>query len=62
MNKKLTVQEALKIVKDSHIQKVSDLQIARTLLGFVLSSAEHQGFNLGKNMIEQITKFLEKTK
>lgn len=56
MTDKLTVQEALKLVEDSHIQYVTRLQEARLLLNF----ADNHITN--KILKEEIASFLEKTK
>lgn len=56
MIENMTVQEALKLVEDSHVKYVTRLQEARLLLNF--ASAQ----NIPEAIKTEITAFLEKTK
>lgn len=55
MTDKLTVQEALKLVEDSHIKFVTRLQEARLLLNFANSEITSEALK------EEINAFLEKS-
>jgi hypothetical protein len=56
MNDKSPVQEALKLIAESHIKYVSELQEARLLLNFALRKT------MSDVLQNEISLFLEKTK